>query len=247
MTEDQQVKPFDFIKQTEPWRLLNLIYNEHPQTIALILSFMEPNRAAIILQNLPLEIQGDISRRIMTMGSVSAEVVRDIEQALKEELSSLSGEYFSSGGLECAKKIINFVDRASEKIIIETLEDEDPELAEEIKKRLFLFDDIALLDDRGVQKVMREVDSRDLAMALKSVSAEVRNKFLRNTSKRAANMIIENMNYMGPVRLKDVEEAQNKIIQIIRHLENNGEIVIAHCEDELLIGTKADTTEKAND
>ncbi|GBU26911.1 flagellar motor switch protein FliG [Treponema sp. R8-4-B8] len=234
--EDQQVKPFDFINQIDIAHLLIFIWKEHPQTIALVLSFMEPAKSSIILQNMPNEIQSDVLRRIIMMNKVSAEVVGDVEQVLKEELSKLSSSYFNSGGLESAKMIINYIDSASEKHIIEALEDEDPELAEEIKKRLFVFEDIVKLDDRSVQKVMREVDSQELAKALKGVNSEVRDKFFRNMTKRAAAMLKEDMDYMGPIRLKDVEEAQKKIIYIIRYLEERDEIVIARAEDKLIVG-----------
>jgi len=244
--EDQRDKPFDFLNQIDPCHFLNFIYKEHPQTIALILSFIEPSKAAIILQNLTFDVQGDVSRRIITMGSVDAETVRDVEQALKEELTSLSGEYFSTGGIECAKNIINFVDGATEKNIIETLEDDDPELAEEVKKQLFSFEDILILDDRSLQKVMREVDSQELVKALKSTTTEVQNKFFNNMSKRAASMLMEDMKYMGPVRLLDVGEAQAKIIKIIRHLEDSGEIIINRKKDVIIGGTNTSNTETTN-
>jgi flagellar motor switch protein FliG len=133
-------------------------------------------------------------------------------------------------------EILNLVDRASEKQIIEALEDEDPELAEEIKKRMFVFEDIVMLDDRAIQKVLREVDSQELSKALKSVDTEVQDKIFRNMSKRAAQMLKEDLEYMGPIRLKDVEESQQKIVSIIRHLEDTGEIVVARSgEDEMVV------------
>jgi len=237
LTSSLQVRPFDFIRRTDPAHLLNFIQQEHPQTIALILAYLEPNKASIILQNLPHEVQSDVARRIATMDRTSPEVLREVERVLEKKLSSLSSEdYTAAGGVESIVEILNLVDRASEKQIIEALEDEDPELAEEIKKRMFVFEDIVMLDDRAIQKVMREVDSQELAKALKSVDSEVQDKIFKNMSKRAASMLKEDMEYMGPVRLKDVEEAQQKIVSIIRHLEDTGEIVVARAgEDELVV------------
>jgi len=237
LTSSLQVRPFDFIRRTDPGHLLNFIQQEHPQTIALILAYLEPNKASIILQSLPHEIQSDVARRIATMDRTSPEVLREVERVLEKKLSTLSSEdYTAAGGVESIVEILNLVDRSSEKMIIEALEDEDPELAEEIKKRMFVFEDIVMLDDRAIQKVMREVDSQELAKALKSVDTEVQDKIFRNMSKRAAGMLKEDMEFMGPIRLKDVEEAQQKIVSIIRHLEDTGEIVVARSgEDELVV------------
>jgi flagellar motor switch protein FliG len=237
LTSSLQVRPFDFIRRTDPTHLLNFIQQEHPQTIALILAYLEPNKASIILQNLNHDVQSDVARRIATMDRTSPEVLREVERVLEKKLSTLSSEdYTTAGGVESIVEILNLVDRASEKQIIEALEDEDPELAEEIKKRMFVFEDIVMLDDRSIQKVMREVDSQELAKALKSVDTEVQDKIFKNMSKRAATMLKEDMEYMGPVRLKDVEEAQQKIVSIIRHLEDVGEIVIARAgEDEMVV------------
>jgi flagellar motor switch protein FliG len=237
LTSSLQVRPFDFIRRTDPAHLLNFIQQEHPQTIALILAYLEPNKASIILQSLPHEVQSDVARRIATMDRTSPEVLREVERVLEKKLSTLSSEdYTAAGGVESIVEILNLVDRSSEKQIIEALEDEDPELAEEIKKRMFVFEDIVMLDDRAIQKVLREVDSQELAKALKSVDTEVQDKIFRNMSKRAAGMLKEDMEYMGPIRLKDVEEAQQKIVSIIRHLEDTGEIVVARSgEDELVV------------
>ncbi|MDR0290213.1 MAG: flagellar motor switch protein FliG [Treponema sp.] len=237
LTSSLQVRPFDFIRRTDPTHLLNFIQQEHPQTIALILAYLEPNKASVILQNLSHELQSDVARRIATMDRTSPEVLREVERVLEKKLSTLSSEdYTTAGGVESIVEILNLVDRASEKQIIEALEDEDPELAEEIKKRMFVFEDIVMLDDRAIQKVMREVDSQELAKALKSVDTEVQDKIFKNMSKRAATMLKEDMEYMGPVRLKDVEEAQQKIVSIIRHLEDTGEIVVARSgEDEMIV------------
>ncbi|EQA54704.1 flagellar motor switch protein FliG [Leptospira kmetyi] len=225
LTSSLQVRPFDFIRRTDPQHLLNFIQNEHPQTIALILS------------NLPHTIQAEVAKRIATMDRVSPDVLREVERVLERKLSTLASEdYTSAGGIDSVVEILNLVDRGTEKTIIEALEEEDPELAEEIKKRMFVFEDIVLLDDRAIQKVMREVDNSDLAKALKSVDTEVQEKIFKNMSKRAANLLREDMDFMGPIRIKDVEDAQQKIVNIIRKLEDAGEIVVARAgEDELVM------------
>ncbi|MGV3667210.1 MAG: flagellar motor switch protein FliG [Leptospira bouyouniensis] len=237
LTSSLQVRPFDFIRRTDPAHLLNFIQGEHPQTIALILSYLDPQKASNILSNLPHQIQAEVAKRIATMDRVSPDVLREVERVLERKLSTLASEdYTSAGGIDSVVEILNLVDRGTEKTIIEALEEEDPELAEEIKKRMFVFEDIVLLDDRAIQKVMREVDNTDLAKALKSVDSEVQDKIFKNMSKRAANLLREDMDFMGPVRLKDVEDAQQKIVNIIRKLEEAGEIVVARGgEDELVV------------
>jgi len=211
LTSSLQVRPFDFVRRTDPAQLLNFIQGEHPQTVALILSYLEPNKAATIMSQLPHTIQADVAKRIATMDRVSPDVLREVERVLERKLSTLASEdYTSAGGIDAVVEILNNVDRGTEKTIIEALEEEDPELAEEIKKRMFVFEDIVLLDDKAIQKVMREVDNADLSKALKSVDAEVQEKIFKNMSKRAASGLREEMDFMGPVRLKDVEEAQQK-------------------------------------
>ena len=237
LTSSLQVRPFDFIRRTDPAHLLNFIQQEHPQTIALILAYLEPQKASVILQNLPDEIQSDVARRIATMDRTSPDVLREVERVLEKKLSTLSSEdYTAAGGVESIVEILNLVDRSSEKSIIESHEDQDPDLAEELKKRMYALEDIVMLDDSSIQKVLREVNSEELAKALKIVDTEVQDKIFRNMSKRAASMLKEEMEYMGPTRLKDVEEAQQKIVSIIRHLEDNGDIVIARSdEDEMIV------------
>ena len=199
LTSSLQVRPFDFIRRTDPAHLLNFIQQEHPQTIALILAYLEPQKASIILGSLPHEIQSDVAKRIATMDRTSPEVLREVERVLEKKLSTLSSEdYTAAGGVESIVEILNMVDRSTEKTIVESLEEDDPELAEEIKKRMFVFEDIVLLDDRAIQKVMREVDTAELAKALKSVDSEVQDKIYRNMSKRASTLLKEDMDYMGP-------------------------------------------------
>lgn len=237
LTSSLQVRPFDFVRRTDPTQLLNFIQQEHPQTIALILSYLDPQKASVILASLDHDIQAEVAKRIATMDRTSPEVLREVERVLEKKLSTLASEdYTMAGGVDAIVEILNMVDRSTEKSIIESLEEEDPELAEEIKKKMFVFEDIVLLDDRAIQKVLREVDTQELAKALKAVDAEVQDKIFRNMSKRAATLLKEDMEYMGPIRMRDVEEAQQKIVSIIRKLEEQGEIVIARGgEDEIVV------------
>lgn len=236
LTSSLQVRPFDFVRRQDPAHLLNFIQNEHPQTIALIISYLDATKASLILASLPHNIQANVARRIAKMDRTSPDVLREVERVLERKLSTLSSEdYTAAGGVDTIVEILNNVDRSTEKSIIESLEEEDPELAEEIKKKMFVFEDIVLLDDRAIQKTMRELDNQDLAKALKAVDSEVQEKIFRNMSKRAASLLREDMEFMGPIRLKDVEEAQQKIVNIIRKLEDEGEIVVARAgEDELV-------------
>ena len=236
LTSSLQVRPFDFIRRTDPSHLLNFIQGEHPQTIALILAYLDPQKAALILAGLTHGVQADVARRIAVMDRTSPDVLREVERVLERKLSTLASEDFTSaGGIDAIVEVLNNVDRSTEKIIIEALEEEDPELAEEIKKRMFIFEDIVLLDDRSIQKVMREVDPQDLAKALKGVDAEVQEKIFRNMSKRASALLREDMDFMGPVRLRDVEESQQKIVNIIRKLEDAGDIIVARAGEEELV------------
>lgn len=236
LTSSLQVRPFDFIRRTDPSHLLNFIQGEHPQTIALILAYLDPQKGSSILSELRHEIQADVAKRIATMDRTSPDILREVERVLERKLSTLASEdYTSAGGIDSVVEILNNVDRGTEKIIIEALEEDDPELAEEIKKRMFVFEDIVLLDDRSIQKVLREVDTQDLAKALKGVDAEVQEKIFRNMSKRASSLLKEDMDFMGPVRLRDVEEAQQKIVNIIRKLEESGDIVVARAGEEELV------------
>lgn len=237
LTSSLQVRPFDFVRRQDPSQLMNFIQNEHPQTIALILSYLDPNKSAMILASLPHNVQPDVARRIAKMDRTSPDTLREVERVLERKLSTLSNEdYTIAGGIEAIVEVLNNVDRSTEKSIIEALEEEDPELAEEIKKKMFVFEDIVLLDDKAIQKVMRELDTQDLAKSLKAVDTEVQEKIFRNMSKRAANLLREDMEFMGPIRLKDVEDSQQKIVNIIRKLEEEGEIVVARAgEDELVV------------
>jgi flagellar motor switch protein FliG len=223
-----QVLPFDFAKKADPTQLLSYLQEEHPQTIALILSHLSPKQAAAVLSGLPQESRAEVARRIAIMDRTPPEVVREIERVLERKLSSVVSQSFTAvGGVKSLVEVLNFVDRSTEKTILESLSENNPELADEVKKLMFVFEDITLLDDAAIQKVLREVDTKELALALKSVSDEVQNRIYKNMSERGAAMLKEEMEFMGPVRLKAVEEAQSKIVGVIRRLEENGEIIVA--------------------
>ena len=228
LTASLQVRPFEFIRKTDASQILNFIQDEHPQTIALILSYLSPSQAAGIVGSLPPDKQTDVAKRIATMDRTSPDVIKEVEDILEQKLASLvSQDYTIVGGVDSVVAILNTVDRGTEKHIMENLEIEEPELADEIRKKMFVFEDILLLDDRAIQRVLRDVDNADLGVALKAANEEVQNVIFKNLSKRLAAMIKEDMEFMGPVRMKDVEEAQQKVVSVIRKLEDSGEIVIS--------------------
>ena len=237
LTASLQVKPFEFIRKTDPSQLLNFIQDEHPQTIALILAYLSPQQAALIISALPQERQADVAKRVAMMDRTSPDVIKEVEQILENKLSSLvNQDYTIIGGVDQVVEILNTVDRGTEKHIMETLEIEEPELADEIRKKMFVFEDILLLDDRAIQRVLHDVDNNDLALALKGSNEQVQQAIFNNLSKRLAAMIKEDMEFMGPVRMKDVEEAQQKIVNIIRKLEDSAEIVISRGGgDEIIV------------
>ena len=228
LTASLQVKPFEFVRKTDATQLINFIQDEHPQTIALILSYLSPGQAALVMSALPPERQADVARRIAVMDRTSPDIIKEVEKVLESKLASLvNQDYTIIGGVDAVVEILNTVDRGTERHIMETLEVEEPELAEEIRKKMFVFEDILLLDDRAIQRVLRDVENNDLTMAMKSTKDEVKEAIFNNMSKRLAVMIKEDMDFMGPVRMKDVEEAQQKIVNVIRKLEDAGEIVIS--------------------
>lgn len=237
LTSSLQVRPFEFIRKTEPAQLLNFIQDEHPQTIALILSYLSAQQSAQVISALPPEKQADVAKRIAQMDRTSPDVIKEVERVLERKLASLvNQDYTIIGGVDAIVEILNSVDRGTEKHIVESLEMEEPELADEIRRKMFVFEDILLLDDRTVQRVLRDVENSDLSIALKSANEDVKNLIFNNLSKRLATMIQEDMEFMGPVRMKDVEEAQQKIVNVIRKLEDAGEIVIARGGgDELVV------------
>jgi len=228
LTASLQVRPFEFVRKTDPSQLLNFIQDEHPQTIAMILSYLTSAQAALVIGALPPEKQADVAKRIAMMDRTSPDVIKEVERVLEKKLSSLvNQDYTIVGGVDAIVNILNTVDRTTEKHIMESLEIEEPELADEIRKKMFVFEDILLLDDKAIQRVLRDVDNNDLAVALKGANEQVQNAIFNNLSKRLVVMIKEDMEFMGPVRMKDVEEAQQKIVNIIRKLEDSGEIIIS--------------------
>lgn len=228
LTASLQVRPFEFVRKTDASQLLNFIQDEHPQTIALILSYLSSSQASQIVSSLPPDTQADVAKRIAQMDRTSPDVIKEVEKVLERKLSSLvNQDYTIVGGVDSIVDILNTVDRGTEKHIMETLEIEEPELADEIRRKMFVFEDILSLDDRSIQRVLREVDNNELAVALKGSTEEVQNVIFNNLSQRLSTMIKEDMEYMGPVRMKDVEEAQQKIVNIIRKLEDSSEIIIS--------------------
>ena len=228
LTASLQVRPFDFARKAEPDQLLNFLESESPQTIALILSYLAPNQSGAILASLAPDLQVEVARRIAAMEGTSPEIIKEIERILERKLVNVVGhDYTRTGGVGAIVDILNNVDRQTEKTILNALDVEAPELSEEIKRRMFLFEDSIYLDDRAVQRFLREVDmSKDLPLALKAASDDVKEKIYKNLSSRAVETLKESIDYLGPVRMRDVEDAQQRIVAIIRRLEDQGEIVV---------------------
>lgn len=238
LTSSLRKRPFDSVRRTDPTHLSSFLQNEHPQTIAVVLAHLAPEQAAVVLTGLPPERQADIFTRVSTIERTSPEMLREVERVLERKLSALAAQESSSaGGLTWAVEVLNRVDRSTERKIMEMLSASDPELATEIAQKMFLFDDIVKLDDRAVQRVLRDIDmQKDLPLALKASKEEVWRKITNNISKRAAETLRESVDYLGPVRIRDVEEAQARIVAAIRKLEEAGEIQINRggSEDEFI-------------
>lgn len=233
LSSSLRAKPFDFIRRSDSTQVLNFIQNEHPQIIALVLSYIDPKHAAQMLSALPIEDQISVIARIANMGITSPEYIKETERVLERKLSSLSvGDQAIAGGIDSLVKILNSVDRGTERHLLEALEESDAELVDEIRKRMFVFEDIVKLDNHSVQRVLKEIDNRDLAIALKGTSSEVVKVVFENISKRLQEMVREDMDLMGPIRIRDVEEAQQKIVTVIRKLDDSGEIVISRYEED---------------
>ena len=232
----QQYRPFAIARKADAHQLLNIITNEHPQTIALILCYLQPDKAGQILSELPEDVQTEVSFRIASMNNTSPMVIKEIEKVLDSKLSSVvRSDMTEVGGVSTLVDILNQVDRTTEKNITEGLEKEDAELAEKIKESMFVFEDIITLDDVAIQRVLREVETKELALALKGCSDEVTNAIFRNQSKRAAATLKEDMEFLGPVRLMDVEKSQQRIVSIIRRLDDAGEIVLSRGGEDAII------------
>lgn len=226
--------PLQFLHRADPRQVLSFISEEHPQVIAIVLAHMPGDKATTVLSALEPDRQADVAHRIAVMDRTSPTIIRTLEQTLERKMSSLltPTEMTVVGGVEPLVDIINRADRATERLIIEGLEQRDPELAEEVKSRMFMFEDIVGLEDRAVQQVLRQVETADLAMALKGVRDDVRDKVLANMSERASVTLLEEVDLLGQVRLRQVEEAQQKVIQIIRSLEESGDIILRRGADE---------------
>ncbi len=236
LTSSLHVRPFEFIRKADPNQLLNYIQNEHPQTIALVLSYLSSSQAAQILSSLPQEKQSDVMRRIAIMDRTSPEVVREIEAILESKFSNiLAQDYTTTGGIQAVVDILNSVDRGTEKHIMEDLDIRDAELSEEIRRRMFVFEDIISLDNRSIQRIIREIDNSGWAIALKGASEEVKDLIFANMSKRLVEMIKEDIEFMGPVRIRDIEDAQQNIVNVIRKLEDDGEIITPRGGDEIIV------------
>jgi flagellar motor switch protein FliG len=228
LASNLNMRPFDLVRRTDPKQLFSFIQGEHPQTIALIMTHLPPDRAATLLASLNQDRQADVAKRIATMGRTSPEVLKEIEKVLERKISNLApADYTSSGGIQSIVDVLNRTDPGTVKVVMDDLEMEDPDLAEQIKRQMFVFEDIITLNDRGIQLVLREVETKDLALALKGSNSEVLQKIMANMSSRAGQMLRDDMEFMGPVRLRDVEDAQQRIVKVIRILEESGAIVIS--------------------
>ena len=236
LTSSLQVRPFDFARRADPNHLLNFVQNEHPQIIALVMSYLDPPMAAAILSKLELEKQTEVVARIATMDRTSPEYVHEIERVLDKKLSSLGMDDFTAvGGIQSIVDILNAADRGTERRVLETMELKNGELVDDIRRKMFVFEDIVKLDRRAIQRVLKEVENADLTVALKNATPEVTKMIFENMSKRLQDMIREDMEFMGPVRVRDVEEAQQKLVNIIRKLQDAGEIIISRgSEDEII-------------
>ncbi len=221
-------QPFAFLHRTDGDNLLTFIQDEHPQTIALILAHLQPNKGSAILAGLPQAKQLEVVSRIANMDQTNPDVIREVEQGLELRLSGIMSQSLRTvGGVESVAEMLNLADRSTEKSILEGLEDEDPDLVEQIRRLMFIFEDIMLVNDKGIQSVLKEVENDELSLALKTATPELRDKIFKNMSERAAQLIKEDMEYMGPVRVADVEGAQQKIVDVVRRLEDAGEIIIS--------------------
>jgi flagellar motor switch protein FliG len=229
-----QRAPFEFMRKADPRQVLQFLQDEHPQTIALVLAHMYPEHAAMVLSGLHEDLQREVAKRVATMDTTSPEAIEHVEAILERKLSTVlqSADLSTAGGVPALVEILNRSDRGTERLILEALEYEDVELADEVRQLMFVFEDIHQLDDRSVQLVLRQVDAKDLAVALKGVRADVRDKILRNMSERAAANLAEEVDLLGPVRIKAVEEAQAGVVRVIRSLEEAGQIVLTRGADE---------------
>jgi len=236
ISQNLKATPFQKLRKVDPKQIISFIKDENPQIIAFVLAHLKPEQAAEIIAELDPDAQADVAKRVTMLDRTSPEIAQEIERLLETKLSAVVTSVETiAGGVDSLVNILNKVDRSTEKSIFEKLEQMDPALAEEVRMRMFIFEDIVKLHDASIQKVLREVDTKDLALAMKGANEEVNERIYKNMSKRAAAMLKEEIEYMGPVRLRDVEEAQQKIVNIIRKLEESGEIVISRGGEDALI------------
>jgi len=229
--------PFGFLKKVDSQNLLTFIVDEHPQTIALILSHLRPQQAADIVAGLPAERQLAVIRRVANMGQTSPDIIHEVERGLENRMSSVMSQQFeNAGGVDNVAEILNVTDRATERSLLENLAQEDPDLVEEIRRLMFVFEDISKLSDKELQTVLKNVESSQWALALKGASEDLKQKILGNMSARASDLLTEEMDYLGPVKVSAVEQMQQQIVDVVRGLEDAGEIVLGGGdEDEQLI------------
>jgi len=236
LTREMKAVPFSALRKADPKSILNIIREEHPQTVALILAHLTPEQAAIILASMPPDMQSDIARRVAIIDRLTPDVIKDVETVLESKITSVMKQDHSVvGGIQSLVDILNRVGRSAEKVVLEGLEREDPALAEEVKRRMLVFEDVIMLPDNFIQRILREVNSKDLAMAMRGAGEDVNSRIYKNLSKRAAEMLKEEIEFMGPVRLREVEQSQQKIVNIMRKLDESGEIIISRGGDDVLV------------
>ena len=237
LTASLAPRPFDSLRNADPMQLLTFLSGEHPQTIALVLAYIRADAAATVLKNLPPDLQADVARRIATMEQTNPAIISEVESMLEGKMVSLfGGDMSQAGGVDVMVAVLNQVDRSTERTILQSLEEKNPELADEIRRRMFLFEDFSNVDDKFIQRIIREVDQQDLVMALKGASDTISQTFYRNMSSRMAEVVREDLKYLGAVRLRDVESAQQRIVAVARRLEEEGEIIMSHGggQDEII-------------
>jgi flagellar motor switch protein FliG len=234
-----RLSPFEFLRRVEPQQIYNFLQNEHPQTIALVLSYLESESAATVMSMCSPELQGEVAMRIAVMDRTAPEVIREVEQVMERKLSSvINQELSAAGGVKSLVDILNYVDRATERTILDSLDERDQELGEDVRKLMFVFEDLLQLDDRAIQQILKEIEIKDVGLALKGGAEDVKEKIFGNMSSRAAQMLLEDMEFMGPVRRRIIEEAQGRIVSVVRRLEESGKIQIQRgsvgTDDELV-------------
>jgi flagellar motor switch protein FliG len=235
-TTARRDQPFSFLAEIDPQQLSSVLEAEHPQTIALILSNLPQDLAGRILSGLGFDLQAEVSSRIALMQRVSPEMVKEIEGVLKKQLATLQTQGFrAAGGVDFLVKVLNSMDTRSERAILGSIEHNDPELAAEIRKNMFVFEDLTTLDDRSMQRLLRDVNTKDVSMALRGASEDLKNRIFKNMSSRAAQALRDDMAAGGPVRLRLVEEAQQRIIDTVRTLQEAEEIVISRGREDVMV------------